>query len=47
MIYKNSQKKKISLNGQNNDDDQDNTIQVTDREKVKLMMDIYRKVFYK
>jgi len=45
MIYKNLQKK-ISLNGQNNDDE-DNSIQVTDREKVKLMMDIYRKVFYK
>jgi copper homeostasis protein len=45
MVYKNYQKK-ILLNGQNNDQE-DNTIQVTDREKVKLMMDIYRKVFYK
>jgi copper homeostasis protein len=45
MIYKNYQKK-ISLNGQN-DDDEDNSIQVTDREKVKLMMDIYKKVFFK
>jgi copper homeostasis protein len=45
MIYKNFQKK-ISLNGQNNDDE-NNSIQITDREKVKLMMDIYRKVFCK
>jgi copper homeostasis protein len=45
MIYKNFQKK-ISLNGQTNDNE-DNSIQVTDREKVKLMMDIYRKVVYK
>jgi copper homeostasis protein len=45
MVYKNF-KKTISLNGQNNDEE-DNSIQVTDREKVKLMMDIYRKVFYK
>ena len=45
MVYKNYQKK-ILLNGQNNDQE-DNTIQVTDREKVKLMMDIYRKVFCK
>jgi copper homeostasis protein len=45
MVYKNYQKK-ILLNGQNNDQE-DNTIQVTDREKVKLMMDIYRKVFFK
>jgi copper homeostasis protein len=45
MIYKNNQKK-ISLNGQNNDEE-DNSIQVTDREKVKLMMDIYKKVFFK
>jgi copper homeostasis protein len=45
MVYKNYQKK-ILLNGQNNDEEE-NSIQVTDREKVKLMMDIYRKVFYK
>jgi copper homeostasis protein len=45
MVYKNDQKK-ILLNGQNNDEEE-NSIQVTDREKVKLMMDIYRKVFYK
>jgi copper homeostasis protein len=42
MVYKNLQKK-ISLNGQTNPDE-DNSIQVTDRDKVKLMMDIYRKV---
>lgn len=50
MVYKNYQKK-ISINGLKTDgggdDDEDNAIQVTDREKVKLMMDIYRKVFYK
>jgi copper homeostasis protein len=45
MVYKNFQKK-ISLNGQTNDNE-DNSIQVTDREKVKLMMDIYRKVVCK
>jgi copper homeostasis protein len=45
MVYKNLQKK-ISLNGSNNPDE-DNSIQVTDRDKVKLMMDIYRKVFCK
>lgn len=45
MIYKNVQKK-ISLNGQTNDDE-DNSIQVTDREKVKLMMEIYRRIFFK
>ena len=45
MVYQNNQKK-ILINGQNNDQE-DNTIQVTDREKVKLMMDIYRKVFFK
>lgn len=45
MVYKNPQKN-ISINGLNNDDE-DSVIQVTDREKVKLMMDIYRKVFYK
>ena len=45
MVYKNV-RKKICLNGQNTADE-DNSIQVTDREKVKLMMDIYRKVFYK
>ncbi|CAF1279417.1 unnamed protein product [Rotaria sordida] len=47
MIYKNFQKR-ISLNGlNNNNDDEDDSIQVTDREKVKLMMDIYRKIFCK
>lgn len=50
MINKNVQKK-ISINGLNNDPAGNNAdedvIQVTDREKVKLMMDIYRKVFYK
>ncbi|CAF0949038.1 unnamed protein product [Adineta ricciae] len=45
MIYKNFQKR-ICLNGQNTDEE-DNSIQVTDKEKVKLMMDIYRKVFFK
>lgn len=47
MIYKNYQKK-IFLNGPNkNDAEEENSIQVTDREKVKLMMDIYKKVFFK
>lgn len=46
MIYKNFQKK-ICLNGPGNADEEDNSLQVTDREKVKLMMDVYRKVFYK
>ena len=47
MVYKNIQKK-ISINGLNNDPAADeNVIQVTDREMVKLMMDVYRKVFYK
>ena len=45
MIYKNFQKR-ICLNGQNTDEE-DNSIQITDKEKVKLMMDIYRKVFFK
>ena len=44
MVYKNLQKR-ISLNG--HDDDDDTGIQVTDRDKVKLMMGIYRKVFFK
>ena len=42
MVYKNLQKK-INLNGQNSSEE-DQSIQVTDREKVKLMMDIFRKV---
>lgn len=48
MIYKNYQKK-IFLNGPKTDqqDEEDNSIQVTDQDKVKLMMDIYRKVYCK
>jgi len=48
MIYKNSQKK-VFLNGpkSNQQDEEDNSIQVTDQNKVKLMMDIYRKVYSK
>ena len=45
MVYKNLQKR-ISLNG-HHDNDEDTGIQVTDRDKVKLMMGIYRKVFFK
>lgn len=45
MVYKNLQKK-INLNGPNSSEE-DQSIQVTDREKVKLMMDIYRKVLGK
>ena len=45
MIYENFQKK-ILLNGQKTSDD-DNSIQITDREKVKLMIDVYRKVCFK
>jgi len=40
MIYR------IQLNIGNNNDEEDNSIQVTDREKVKLMMDIYRRIFF-
>ena len=46
MIYKNYQKK-ISLSGATGAEEEDQTIQVTDREKVKLLLDIYRKVFGK
>lgn len=46
MIYKNNQKK-IFLNGPATDQEEDNSIQVTDQTKVKLMMDVYRKVYCK
>ena len=45
MVYKNFQKR-INLNGPSSSEE-DQSIQVTDREKVKLMVDIYRKVFGK
>ena len=40
MIYK-DYNRKIFLNGNLNNDQEDNSIQVTDKEKVKLMMEIY------
>jgi len=42
MIYQDVNRR-IHLNGENNKDD---LIQVTDRDKVKLMMNIYHKVFF-
>jgi len=46
MIYKNYQKT-ISLSGSTSTEAEDQSIQITDREKVKLLIEIYRKIFGK